>query len=89
MATATPVVATPQAARAIHAQHNKEIMLAATPTTFAHAVLELLDSADRRRSIGLAGREYVENNHAWPRVIADLVTIYKRVASQGTRAVAS
>jgi len=82
MATATPVVATPQAARAIHAQHNEEIMLAATAKTFANAVLELLESADHRHMIGLAGRQYVEKHHAWPHVIADLVTIYKRVASQ-------
>jgi sugar transferase (PEP-CTERM/EpsH1 system associated) len=78
MATATPVVATPQAAQALGARPGAEIMLAGTPEAFAATVLELLDSPQRRAALGAAGRRYVEKHHNWQRGAAQLAQLYER-----------
>lgn len=76
MATATPVVASPQAARALSAQSGTALRLAATPATFASSVLELLDDPVQRATLGTAGRRYVETHHDWRRSVAQLINRY-------------
>jgi glycosyltransferase involved in cell wall biosynthesis len=80
MATATPVVATPQAARALHGAANEAIGLAATASAFAEKVLELLDDPAQRARMGLAGRSYVETYHDWYRGAERLVERYALAA---------
>lgn len=82
MATATPVVATPQAARALHARPGEEIVLAATPRAFADAVLALLDSPQRRAELGAAGRRYVEAHHNWQHSASRMVGLYASASRQ-------
>jgi glycosyltransferase involved in cell wall biosynthesis len=82
MATATPVVATPQAAQALGAQSGEAIALAATPAAFATAVVELLDDPARRCRMGEAGRRYVETHHDWYRSADQLVQRYRLAAGQ-------
>jgi glycosyltransferase involved in cell wall biosynthesis len=76
MATATPVVATPQAVQALGADARAAIVLAATPERFARSVIELLDSPARRQHLGAAGRCYVEAQHDWLRSASQLVELY-------------
>ncbi|HEX9371880.1 MAG TPA: glycosyltransferase [Roseiflexaceae bacterium] len=82
MATATPVVATPQAARALGAHSGEAIALAATPAAFAATVLELLDAPARRSALGEAGRRYVEARHDWHQSAARLVGRYDAAGSR-------
>jgi glycosyltransferase involved in cell wall biosynthesis len=77
MATATPVVAMQQAARALGARAGAEIVLAATPATFAEAVLDLLDDPKRRAELGQAGRRYVETWHDWRTCAGRLADVYR------------
>ena len=76
MATATPVVATPQAACALDVAPGHEMMLAATPARFAAAVLELLGDQAARLALGEAGRRYVELNHDWRHSAERLLKCY-------------
>jgi glycosyltransferase involved in cell wall biosynthesis len=76
MATATPVVASPQAARALDAQAHSALRLAATPATFASSVLELLDDPAQRAALSAAGRRYVETYHDWRRSAEHLIDRY-------------
>lgn len=65
MATATPVVATPQATQALAPEAQAALLQASTPSLFAHAVLDLLEQPQRRQYLGEAGRTYVETHHSW------------------------
>ena len=76
MATATPVVASPQATRALGAQSSAAVRLAATPAAFASSVLELLDDPAQRAALSAAGRRYVETNHDWRRSAERLTDCY-------------
>jgi glycosyltransferase involved in cell wall biosynthesis len=82
MATATPVVATPQAARALHGAAHEAIVLAETAGAFADAVIELLGDPARRAQMGAAGRRYVETYHDWYRGAERLVERYALAANQ-------
>jgi polysaccharide biosynthesis protein PslH len=76
MATATPVVASPQATRALGAQAGAALRLAATPAAFAATVLELLDSPAQRSALSAAGRRYVETHHDWRHSTEQLIDCY-------------
>jgi sugar transferase (PEP-CTERM/EpsH1 system associated) len=79
MACATPVVSTPQAVSAINVQDGREVRVAQEPAAFARAILELLDNPEKRQQIGAAGREFVEKNHQWSGLAADIEKIYQEV----------
>ncbi len=82
MATATPVVATPQAARALDSAAHEAIVLAGTASAFAEAVIGLLDDPVRRTQMGAAGRRYVETYHDWYRGAERLAERYALAAYQ-------
>lgn len=82
MATATPVVATPQAACALDVVPGYEMMLAATPAHFAATVLELLGNQTARHALGEAGRHYVERNHDWHHSAERLVKCYAQAGAR-------
>jgi glycosyltransferase involved in cell wall biosynthesis len=65
MATATPVVATPLAVRALSAQAGRDVAVAAEAPAFARAVLDLLGDPEGASRLGMAGRAYVERHHRW------------------------
>ncbi|MBK8050406.1 MAG: glycosyltransferase [Anaerolineales bacterium] len=82
MACGTPVVATPQASQSLTAQPGVELMVAPDAVTFANALIELLQSPDRRMQMGLAGRAFVEREHSWTHAAEHLHTIYERCAAR-------
>ncbi len=77
MACGTPVVVSCQAATAIHAQPEREFLVAKDANTFAETILHLLESPDRRAQIGSAGRAFVERCHSWHTAVEQLEKIYQ------------
>lgn len=60
------VVSTTLGAEGLGARHGEHLLLADDPTDFANAVLELLDSPERRAALGRAGRELYLQRFSWP-----------------------
>lgn len=82
MACATPVVATQQALSALDVQADKEVMVAGSPVEFADKMIALLEAPDLRVEIGNAGRSYVERNHDWTVVAAQLTEVYSQTLAR-------
>lgn len=76
MAMQTPVVCSAQASSALTSQNGRDILVGETPEAIAQHILDLLASADKRRAVGLAGRQYVENCHSWDSAAARLEALY-------------
>jgi sugar transferase (PEP-CTERM/EpsH1 system associated) len=79
MACGTPVVTSPQAVSALNVQNGKDILIAQDPENFAKLVVELLDNPDYCSEISLSGRKFVEENHRWGSIGAQLEGIYHEV----------
>jgi sugar transferase (PEP-CTERM/EpsH1 system associated) len=80
MACETPVVATPLAVSALAgAVHDRDFMVAQEPVEFAEKVIRLLEDACLRKTVGEAGRNFVEHYFTWDRIIAQLEEVYHGV----------
>lgn len=79
LACATPMVASPLAVSALKIRRDEEILVADEPLTFARQVLTLLADPALRRSLGQAGRRFVEREHSWNAAAAHLEQIYQQV----------
>jgi glycosyltransferase involved in cell wall biosynthesis len=77
MACATPVVASTRAASALKVTADCDLIVAVDTPAFAAGLLRLLDNPELRRSVGQAGRTYVERNHSWDSAAAQLEQIYR------------
>ncbi|NLG70996.1 MAG: glycosyltransferase [Chloroflexi bacterium] len=77
MAVGTPCVSTSLAFQALCAEAGRDVLLGDTEEAFASAVLELLNSPERRRNMSVNGRKYVESFHAWDRIGERLAGVYK------------
>lgn len=76
MSCGTPVVATQVAISALSVQPGRDLLVADSPNTFADMVLDLLDDPGRQAELGRSGRKFVESNHDWYRIAAQLEDIY-------------
>jgi sugar transferase (PEP-CTERM/EpsH1 system associated) len=76
MACGTPVVSTSKAVAALTVRPEHDLLVADEPEEFAGRILNLLDFPERRKQIGQAGRRYVEQNHNWQNISANLEDIY-------------
>ncbi len=85
LACATPVVASPQAVSALNIRAGEEILVAEEPQVFARHVLTLLANPAWQRQLGKAGRQFVEREHSWDAVAAQLEQIYLQVAREKLR----
>jgi glycosyltransferase involved in cell wall biosynthesis len=85
MACATPVVTTPQAISALAVRPDRDLLVASEPAEIAAIILSLLDEPDRRRKIGDYGRRYVEQNHNWEAISAQLTGIYVETCDRKKR----
>jgi glycosyltransferase involved in cell wall biosynthesis len=79
MACATPVVASPQAISALSVQLGQDLLVAKEPDDFAKAILQLLENPCLQQQVGCNGRKYVEINHQWSSVAAQLEGVYNEV----------
>jgi len=76
MACGTPVVANPLAISAFQAVPGQDVLVAEEPNDFADQMLRVLMDPSLRRNIGAAGRNYVERNHDWNLIGAQLEEVY-------------
>lgn len=60
------VVSTTVGAEGLGARHGEHLLLADDAAAFASAVLELLESPERRAALGRAGRELCLRSFSWP-----------------------
>jgi sugar transferase (PEP-CTERM/EpsH1 system associated) len=65
MAMARPVVASPQAAEGIDAEHGAHLLVAPGPAEEAQAILALLADPSRARHLGEAARARMEQRYRW------------------------
>ncbi len=59
------VVSTTIGAEGLGARHGEHLLVADEPRSFAAAISALLDSAERRRALGEAGRSLYERRFSW------------------------
>lgn len=76
MACGAPVVASPQAVSALLTTPGQDVLVEESAAGFAAAVVELLNSPQRARALGAAGRRYVETHHDWQGSVRRLEEIY-------------
>jgi sugar transferase (PEP-CTERM/EpsH1 system associated) len=65
MAMGKAVVASPQALAGLRARPGEHLLTATAPAEWVEAVDRLLGDSQRRRQLGQAGRQYIEQNHRW------------------------
>lgn len=76
MACATPVVTTPQALGAISAVPGRDLLVSPDARGIADEILMLMDDPAKQRAVGESGRLFVELNHDWNSIAAQLEGIY-------------
>ena len=77
MACGIPVAASSQAVSALGAVPGKDVLVADEPQEIAAAALKLLENSPLNSQIGANGRAYVERNHDWNSIAAQLENIYR------------
>jgi glycosyltransferase involved in cell wall biosynthesis len=82
MACGTPVVSTSLAIAALGVLPGKDLLVADRPEEFARHILSLIESPELQRSLGMAGRQYVEENHRWGTIAKQLEGIYHEVITE-------
>ncbi len=82
MACGTPVVSTSLAIAALGVLPGKDLLVADRPEEFARHILSLIESPELQRSLGMAGRQYVEENHRWGTIAKQLEGIYYEVITE-------
>lgn len=78
LAMAKAVIATPEATAGLGVQNETELRVAATPTDWIAAMLELFERPDACERLGRAGRRYVETRHAWSVCLEPFRTLCQR-----------
>ena len=78
MACATPVVTSPPALKPLSAVAGRDLLVANSPEEYAENILHLLNNPNRSKEIGKNGRRFVEANHDWDGMAAELERIYQQ-----------
>jgi glycosyltransferase involved in cell wall biosynthesis len=82
MACGTPVVATSLAVSALSVQPGKDLLVSDHPQGLADQILALLENQQDQKTVGMAGRRYVEENHRWETIAMRLEGIYREVINE-------
>ena len=78
MALGTPVIAAPQAASALQARPEQDLLVADSPQTFADLTLRLFQDKELCTTLSKHGRAYVEQHHNWFNAMDTLVDVYQQ-----------
>ena len=82
MAMGKATVSTTIGAEGLPVTDGKEILIADSPESFAHAVVSLLRQPELRRQLGLSARHLVEQKYSWS-IVSDLFDeVLRRVACE-------
>jgi sugar transferase (PEP-CTERM/EpsH1 system associated) len=73
LAMAKAVVAAPAALAALETVSGVHLVAAATPHEWVESVCDLLAAPRKRQLLGIAARQYVEQNHHWERCLQPLL----------------
>ena len=73
LAMARAVVASPEPLVGLQAEHGTQLFKATTPDKWISQIVTLLDDAQLRHDVGLAGQAYVMANHRWDQCLAPLM----------------
>ena len=73
------VVATRLACDGIEVEHNKNILIADTPESFAQCVIELLKNPELRNRLGKNGREMAIRKYTWTYVASLFDNVYRKM----------
>ncbi len=79
MAMATPVVASARAVAALSTQPNHDVLVGDDAETLVQHIIRLLADEALRERLGKEGRCYVERNHDWNQIGAQLEQVYRQV----------
>jgi len=84
MACGVPVVSSPQAVSALAVVPDRDLKVADGAEAFSDAICDLLENREMRENIGKAGRSYVEAQHSWAKITAQLEEIYNEAIRKPT-----
>jgi sugar transferase (PEP-CTERM/EpsH1 system associated) len=84
MAMLKPMIATPEATRALAVTSGVELWIESTPLRFAAAVVHAM-SAENREEVALRGREYVERNYDWQKNLTALDDMLAQLGNRPTQ----
>lgn len=76
-----PVVSTTIGAEGMDVRHQDNILIADTATTFARAVLSLLNDTELARQIGQSGRQTIMQSYNWQTVYTAWDDVYRQVSN--------
>jgi glycosyltransferase involved in cell wall biosynthesis len=79
MACATPVITHPQALSALEAVAGRDLEQATAPGEYAKKILHILTDIEYQRTLGEAGRKYVETHHRWSSITEKLINVYHQM----------
>jgi sugar transferase (PEP-CTERM/EpsH1 system associated) len=82
MAEGKAVVSTSIGAEGLPIEHGENILLADQPAHFADQVVSLLNDEVKRKKLGKAARQLVEQNYSWSRVADDLASVLASAAGR-------
>ncbi len=85
MAAGTPVVSTHIGLEGLDLLEGRHVLAADAPEVFAEHIISLVKSPEKRRKLALAGRQIVEQNFGWDRVLANLDAIIENAISARNR----
>lgn len=77
LAMAKPVVASPEPIVGLDVADGTHLFRATSPTEWVSKTVSLLDDADLRSHVGLAGHTYVNGYHRWDQCLASLNSFLK------------
>ncbi len=77
MALGRPVVSTTIGCEGLQVTHNKDILIADTPTDFAAQIVRLLSDETLRKDLVTQGRQLVETRYDWKACAQQLMQVYE------------
>lgn len=79
LAAGKALVATPLAVEGLALTNNNQAVIAEGAEALARAVGELLDDAERRKTLGQAARQWARDHLDWSRVVAEYDSLYREL----------
>lgn len=84
-----PIVSTSLGVEGIAVQDGRELLLADTPRTFAHAVIRLIRDADTGHTLGsklgTAAHQFVVNAYSWQQIVPQVEALYAKLDTEERR----